>query len=297
MNVIAENVGDLRDFGPYVPAIDDSGRVSFFASLADGSHGIFRGTGEGEPELLFGACEITSHPDMNEAGRLTFYGKLKSGQSALFLDGTWVTEDFACIGPLGPTMNESGAVAFRGERTLGKPGIFLLHEGRTETLAEAGDEFSAFHGLPVVNNANEVAFRADLTSGSQAIYLWRSGQRHLVADTSGEFKTIGLFPSLNHAGSVAFAATKADGWSGIVIVDGKGARREMSATGWNFRGALINSAGHEVIFATPRGGDLGIYTSELVRLFGVGDACLHSAVSELAQLRVHQRNRPNRHAG
>jgi len=81
---------------------------------------------------------ITSHPDINDAGALSFYAGLKPAGSGAYLfeqrrlvalADTGML--FKNIGPLGPTMNQHGAVAFRADLPTGASGIFSSSRARS----------------------------------------------------------------------------------------------------------------------------------------------------------------------
>jgi PASTA domain-containing protein len=130
--VIATTGERFSDFAPYVASVNDAGTVAFQAALQGGGTGVFTGSDGGieeavGPTLLAG---VTSHPDLNNAGAMSFYGDLPAGHGVFLLRyGLQTIADthgeFASIGPLGPTMNEAGAVAFRADRAAGGSGIFV----------------------------------------------------------------------------------------------------------------------------------------------------------------------------
>jgi len=294
--VIATTGERFSDFAPYAAAVNDAGTVAFQAALRGGGTGVFTSSGgavaeAAGPALLAG---VTSHPDLNGAGAMSFYGDTPDGGQAVFLlrDGCLQTIAdtqglFASIGPLGPTMNEAGVVAFRADRLEGVYGIFVGDVAAVATVADTEGPWSRFHGLPVINRGGAVVFRADRKDGVQGIYVDHGGDIRTVAETGDLFETLALFPSVNDHGTAAFAATLRAGGAGIFTVDDGRITRSIDTDGAfeSCRGALITSAGAVVCIATPRGGTLGLFGGpdpEADRILALGDPLLGSSVADLA---------------
>ncbi len=293
--LIAQTGERFRDFAPYVASTNPHGVVAFQATLHDGRTGVFTGTG-GEPAPQVsgdGAGDFYSHPDICEDGSLcAFAARRSGGQRLLRLRGGWPRTladtggAFKRIGPLGPTMNDSGQVAFRADTAAGA-GIFRGDGGPTIAVADR-TRFSHFHGLPVINRQGAVVFRADSRRDVQGIYLWEGRGKELetVVDSTREFDELGFFPCFDDTGSVTFSATRAGepgifrAWQGRIdtLVDSLGPFE-------SFRGSLNNGSGPVLFYATPRGGNLGVYAGLDVsadKVLAVGDPLLGSMVVELA---------------
>jgi hypothetical protein len=297
---VATNGGRFVDFAPYVPSINDDGIVAFQATLNGGHSGIFTGDGKAITEFAVtasSACParlFSSHPDINRACRLTSYATLKSGHEAVLLmhpDGSIAATDardgFSGIGPLGPTMNEHDNVAVRGTSQEGRACIRVRRGARFHAIAEAGNRYCGFEGLPVVNNDGHIVFRADLPDGQQGIFVHRDDQCAAIATTGHEFKELARFPMMNDRGAVAFAARRASGVSGLFIATPGGLACVIdSEAGFDsFRGVLINNAGPIAFFGTPAGGQLGIYTGtdpHRHRALGLGDPLFGATVVDFA---------------
>ena len=129
------------------------------------------------------------------------------------------------------------------------------------TIADT-EHFTGFQGLPVINGGGTVVFRADLESGGQGIYASVGGAIRTVAATGNHFRELGSFPSVNDQGVVAFSANLSAGGAGIfVVVDGEVTTIVDTDDPFeSFRGALIDDPGNVFFYATPHGGQLGIYT-------------------------------------
>jgi hypothetical protein len=296
LTVIAETGERFSDFAPYVASVNDAGLVAFQAALSDRGSGVFAGDG-GEvaeavgPDLV---AAVTSHPDVNDDGAMSFYGELLGGGQAVFLLRAGRLETiadtdgrFASIGPLGPTMNAAGAVAFRADLAQGVSGLFAGDGATVTTVAETGDRLSRFHGLPVIDERGTVVFRADRSDGIEGIYAGRDGSVRTVAETGDLFETFGLFPAANGGGTVAFAATLMDGGAGVFTEHEGQITRIVDATGDfdNFRGSLITDGGAVVIIGTPRGGRLGFFSGPdpvADRILALGDPLLGSFVDDFA---------------
>jgi hypothetical protein len=236
---------------------------------------------------------VISHPDLNDAGEVSFYAdEPGGGQAVLLLRGgelhtiAQTGAGFAGIGPLGPTMNEGGMVAFRANRTRRRAGIFLGDTTSVAMVAETGRDWRRFHGLPVVDG-DMIVFRADRQDGQQGIYAARAGSISPVAESGEQFISLGFFPTANRHGTVAFTATLRDGSQGAFVADKGQVTRIADPSGafGAFRGALITDAGAVVLIATPHGGQLGLFAGpdpNENRILGLGDALLGSSVADFA---------------
>jgi hypothetical protein len=297
---IATNDGRFADFAPYVASINDDGVVAFQATLRGGHSGVFTSDGKSIVDIAVtasAACPahwFSSHPDINLAGTLAAYGTLKSGDEAVLLmhpDGRIAATDardrFSGIGPLGPTMNEHDDVAVRGTSQDGQACVRVRRGARFHAIADAGDRFCGFEGLPVVNNDGHVVFRAILPEDRQGIFVHRDAQCATVAMTGDDFEEIGHFPIMNDRGAVAFAARRTSGVSGIfTVASGRLACVVDAETGFErFRGILINNTGPVAFYGTPTGGQLGIYAGTdpmRHRVLGLGDTLFGATVVDFA---------------
>ncbi|MFM7785502.1 MAG: hypothetical protein ACKPE6_12815, partial [Gammaproteobacteria bacterium] len=156
VELIARTGAVFLDFQPYVPAIDDTGRVAFEARLAAGGSGVFLGEGA-EVATLFrddGGLVPCSHPDRNELGDGAVYARRADGSSALLgfgPEGSRVLVDsrageLSGIGPLGPVIDGDGCIAFRAVLPDNRAAICRWQGGTFSIDAVAGQEFTAFHG-------------------------------------------------------------------------------------------------------------------------------------------------------
>lgn len=248
--LIAETGERFVDFGPYVASINDAGMVAFYADS-----GVFVGDGGSVTKVASG--RFTSHPDIDSSGRVCVYSDegLVLGHDLIPMAG---------LGPLGPTMNDRFAVAVRrGD------GVFIVEHGPCVLVADT-TSFERFHGLPVIDDEGTVIFRAD-----KGIHAFRSGR--LEAVVGGErFSKLGSFPCVNRAGTIVFNAD-----AGIFRLSDGELTTVVESHEHTFRGALVDDAGRVFFYATPRGGQLGIY-SEGGPILSVGDALFDSSVVELA---------------
>lgn len=290
--VIADTSGPISDFGPYVPSINDRGLVAFQATRQDGATEVFYGDG-GPLSSLHQSATFRSHPDINNQGALCVYAELPAGKQIVLIAATGKPPEIICrealptIGPLGPTMTNSGVVALRASSRSGRPGIYVVDSSSFVVIAEAGERFSGFDGLPVIIEDHTVFFRADHVGGGQGIYARRQdGQLACLVATGDRFAELGRFPCANSSGTVAFTATQCDGTSGIFsTVGGRIETLTDTSAGFeSFRGALIDDAGRIVFYATPPGGTLGVYTLNAagpMRLIGVGEEFVNCPLTEL----------------
>jgi len=126
--------------------------------------------------------------------------------------------------------------------------------------------------------------RAARADGVEGIYAARAGTVRTIVETGEEFETLGLFPSVDR-GVVAFAASLRGGGGGVFTArDGRITAVGRDGAYASYRGALIGGAG-VVLIATPRGGDLGLFTGPdpvTDRILALGDALFDSTVADFA---------------
>ena len=293
---IAATGARFSGFSPYVASINGTGLVAFQAALSGGGSGVFAGSGGAVERLDAGAAAtIYSHPDINDAGDVSFYAESGAGVQGVHWAGrgggsvvTDASGGFGRVGPLGPTMNEAGTVAFRAVSKAGRAGIFVRRGAEAPvTVAESGDRFESFHGLPVINRHGTVVFRADLKDGSKGIFAGNGGDPAAVAGTGGPFGDLALFPDANDSGTVAFCATLKSGGDGVfTVAEGRLTTRVADRRRFEgFRSALINNPGRLLFFATPVGGALGLFAGpdpDADRIIGLGDPLEGSIVKDVA---------------
>lgn len=315
LTLVARAEGRLAQFGPYVPSINNRGVVAFAADLSDGGSGVYAGdggdlitvveVGPGAGGGGGGAFErVTSHPDLNDAGDTCFYAQLAGGGVGVFaIRGGELVRVSGHAGPLGPSMNEAGVVAYRG--VVGEVGgvyARLLGVGAggvvSETIAETGAKYRAFHAIPAVNARGEVVFRAELVDGTHAFCVWRQGVgTRVVADTTREFASLAFFACPNDRGDIVFAGV-ARGAAGecvfvasgdevrpVICVGAGGLSCANGSAFESFRGALIDDEGRVVFIATPRGGRLGVFCGpdpDVHGVIGLGVPLLGSTVEDFA---------------
>lgn len=275
--IVAATGEEFVDFAPYVPSIDNLGRVAFQAGLCDGGHAIcvFSESGPAQPVIQSSSQfpEFISHPDINDSLECCFYAKAAGGEGVLLLGGQHNVMARGDIGPLGPTMNALGDIAYRVSDS-GREEIRLSTAQGDTVIAMAGEGFASFQGLPVVNDKRSVCFRADLADGRQGIYLWDMGTVRTIAETGAEFGELGRFPSLNDSGCVGFV----DPGRGVFVweVETHCVHSGMES----YRGVLLHDEGF-VHFGTPAGGTMGVYLGD-ERVLGMGDSFAESTISEFA---------------
>jgi hypothetical protein len=295
LSVVAVTDDRLARFGPYVPALDDEGRVTFQATLDDGTSTVLTTVAGGVVELLDPALvgAVTSHPDVERGTATSFYATLLDGTHAVcaVLDGALhvlagAGDGLVAVGPAGPTANGSGAVAFRADDACG-PGAFVVDEDGMRRVAGPDDALVAFHGLPVLDAAGRVLVRATRADGVEGVYRRASGRLETVVETGEVFTTLGLFPCASDDGTVAFAAATPDEGSVVAVATADGGVTIVDAQGAfaSFRGALVAGDGHVVRLATPLGGALGLFDGpdpRADRILAIGDPLLGSSVVDLA---------------
>ena len=292
LHAVAVTGERFATFGEYVPSVNAPGEIAFQATLLDGGSDVVVGVRSAlvDAGLAGEVPAVTSHPDRNARGDLSFYGTEPSGRGAVFLVDDGGVRTFARafyeIGPAGPTIDEAGVVAFRAERVEGVPGVHVVAGGEVRTLAERGDTFEEFFGLPLATDG-AVVFRADGRDGVAGIYRAAIDTEAVEAlvETGDELTGIAAFPCMTADGGVVFAGTAADGTQGTFIVRAGELERLPGGDAFaSHRGAL--GCGRTVVrIATPRDGALGLFSGpdpDADRIVAIGDAFLGSTVEALA---------------
>ena len=287
LTVVAQCGTQFRSFAPYVASISEAGVVAFQAGLPGNRTGVFVWE-EDKPRALVESgsgtvSDVYSHPDINEAGDVTFYAAQEPSGTGVFVVANGQIECVAAldpaagrIGPLGPTISEDGSVAYRTEDGSGECGVHNWSKGKSVAIALTDEHFSSFDGLPVVVDRGTLVFRSTSHAGLSEIYLCERGELTCVVDSADEFCQLGRFPSLNEALHVAFVAERSDGSSGAFAVHGGVIQpiAESSDGFSSFRGVLLPSSERPIFYATPVGGELGLYAgfgSSSNRILGIGD--------------------------
>lgn len=320
--LIAETGKLFSDFAPYVATVDHLGRVAFQAALSSGGTGVFVGDGGEITTIAHPGTDppeqICSHPAISADGRVSFYAEhLTTGQGVFLANNEQLITlahthgRLTSIGPLGPTMNDAGAVAFRATSRDGAAGVYVGRSSgphgppELDLVAEADAQIRAFQGLPVINGRGDVAFRCDLAGDKQGIFLRSDGVVRTVAttgattgattdattdDRAGDedpFIDLGRFPIVNDARAVAFSGVRRASGPGVFVAQDGRIHTALLATDrfGSVRGALIDNTGALIFYATPLGGELGIYAGVdplMGRILGIGDALFDSIVTGFA---------------
>src|SRR5438445_13227409 len=79
--VIATTGERFSEFAPYVASVNDEDTVAFQAALRGGGTGVFTGNGGAIAEVAGPTflADVTSHPDLNNSGAMSFYGERADG--------------------------------------------------------------------------------------------------------------------------------------------------------------------------------------------------------------------------
>jgi len=296
---IAQTNQYLADFAPYVPAVNALGQVAFQATLSEGGSGVFVGDGQRlyplaeaqNPHLL----DFYSHPVLDPQGAVSIYARNRQGQSGLW---HWQAGLWRCLsapslspGPLGPTGNACSQVAFRAWLPNQSQGIFctaLELEQPAHLVAQTGQHFSAFHGLPVMLEQGKVLFRASTEPGQEGIYAWTGTQIESLVTSGEHFCQLGHFPAANAQGELVFAGTLDSGVDALLLLRQGRLETLLDTASTPFvqiRGGLINGAGQVVFFARQAHSQLGVYAlsgSAIKPLLGLGDRLWGASLTDLA---------------
>ena len=255
LTTIAEDPKRFQTIG-FNPSINDSGQVSFAASLdaedkqtGDNIEAILRGDGKKLTTIattadefnLFGfdtsisnSGEVAFKAELDEEfdfveGLFSGSGGKKSGVTTHYLNSTNVTLDGQQVRFDGrdsrPSINNVGDIAFdESIQPDFDSGIFVGREGTFQTIAEPDPDVLV--QKPVLNDAGTAAFERsffDEATGEgefveEIVRVDADGTLTVLADTRGEFDSFGFRPpSLNNQGEVAFLATLDDLTTGIFV--------------------------------------------------------------------------------
>ncbi len=223
------------------PSMNDSGQVSFGASLSAGVQTILRGDGTVTTTIAEtsgqrrGFATLGRETSINDAGEVAFDGQLGSGARGLFSGAGGATtthylntEDVSVDGnPASfnatedrPSINNLGDIAFHDEiQGTFRRDIFRGQEESFTTISASNPPASLT--LPLLNNGGTVAWQTEFVDetgfAARAIVTGNGGTATTVVDSSGAFN---LFPShaINNTGAVAFSATLDDDNLGIPAI-------------------------------------------------------------------------------
>jgi hypothetical protein len=213
------------------PSMNDSGQVSFGASLSDGSQAILRGDGTLPLTVIartstqrMGFASFEDNTSINNAGEVAFDGRRGSGARGLFSGtGGAITTHYLNTADAGvdgsparfdaipgrPSINDLGDIAFRDSiQETFRQDIFRGQEGNFTTISAANPP----QGLtpPLLNNGGTVAWQTSFLDengffASAIVTGDGDGPDTTVVDSSGAFDVFDSF-ALNNAGAVAFSA-------------------------------------------------------------------------------------------
>jgi hypothetical protein len=262
MTTIAEDQKRFQFIG-FNPSINDSGQVSFAATLdggkKDDTEAILRGEGKKLTTIASTADEFAFFgfdTSLNNSGEVAFAAELDNGDEGLFSGSgskkggvtthyLTSTSDFDGSDSR-PSINNIGDIAFVESIDFAR-GIFVGQEGDfTEIAAPDPSDPTIGYGTPMLNDAGTAAFQRSFTDEAtqefvEQIVTGNGGPLTVVADTRDEFAFFGFRPpSINNDGEVAFHATLDDGTSGIFVGSDPVADRVI-ATGDTLDGSIVQN--------------------------------------------------------
>lgn len=293
---IADNSAEFSTFSPYVATLNAQAEVVFQACLRQGGSGLFLGSGQkilslAQTNLQF--QEFVSHPVVSTTGQVAGFVHCQDGSEGLFLFDSGQTQVLAQtnsetskMGPLGPVISPNGVIAFRTQLHSGQESIEVSTPQKQTRIACTGKEFKAFQGLPQFTPQGGLLFRAETQTGKAGYYGFESGQINPWIETGSGFESLGLFPALNQSGCLVFTAREKD-QAGIYSWNkGKITRHFSTAQGFeSFRGGLPWGAQLGLFYATPTGGNLGLYRpteSGYQCILALGETFADSEITEFA---------------
>ena len=295
---IADSTGPFSSFG-IPPTLNATGTAAFFASLDNGSSGVFKGNGGivttiGVNALPFGG---NTFPTINQAGTVAFAAFEWNGVEQRILAGNGgplITiadiagpfRDFS--GGYSTSINTSGAVAFKASLDVGPGGIFVSNAGIVTQVFTNSASLST-SGSISINDAGTIAFRRGIGT---AIYTVNGGLITTIADSSGPFNYFSIPTSINNAGTVAFGAGvggadggvfgiyKGNGGPLTTIADISGPFSYLGDFGFQ-TASSINDAGMVAFNAALDIGGGGVFVGDGIftnKVIGAGDPLFGSTV-------------------
>lgn len=288
------------DLGPYVPSVDDEGRVAFTALHADGGTSLCVATERGVDEVVVSGGDVdafVSHPDLDARGDLSVYARLRDGRTAVVRVRDARVEvlvaagaGFAAIGPAGPTMNDAGAIAFRASREGGCEGAYVVDDGGVRAIATA-PSYGAIDGLPVVNASGDAVVRVGGSTRPSVVLRSRGGDERRLFEGMAE---LGRFAGLADDGVIGVAARRAAGWTFVRTRCGGVEDVLVPGAFEHVRGGLLVAGGLLAVYATPCGGAPSVLVGPSERdhvLLAIGAPTFGSALVDFALNPVSGSNR------
>jgi len=193
-------------------AINSSGEITFSASRADGSMGVFMATPANEDD----------RPSATPATIIA----LTDAQNPLFSD------PFASFGD--PVINEAGTVADVGFPGFGNLEIFTGNGHSVTARTDPNSSFFTASEHPSLNDRGAVAFYANELGGGQGIFVELTGGTSPMAVIEAGDRLFGSTVTrldlgrfaLNDRGQLAFRYDLQDGRSGVAIASPRKRNKE-----------------------------------------------------------------------
>jgi hypothetical protein len=283
--------------GANAPAIDDAGRVAFYATFSEGAfvgEGIFtprslvfKNGDDVNGQTLEGIGYV---PALNNRGTVVVRSLLSSGRLAILNSTSLVVSTGDTIGgrtltDVGlPAINNRGTIAFEGSFSGGS-GIFTP----TSILAQSGEEIAGQtpvrFGPPSINDRGMVVFQGWLSGKIATGIFTPTTVLAKAGDTIGGKKLTDLFfgPTLTSNGTVAFIGMFAGG-TGIFTQNAllvQSGDTIDAQTMRSFGYPMISDSGTVVFFATFAGGE-GIFTQTSL-ITKTGDTISERTLTGLGQ--------------
>jgi hypothetical protein len=262
LTTIAEDPKRFVTIG-FNPSINDSGQVSFAATLdggnKDDTEAIFRGDGKKLTTIASTADRFNFFgfdTSINNGGEVAFTAELdeefgfdeglfsgSGGKKSVTTHYLTSTSGFDGSDSR-PAINNAGDIAFVESIDFAR-GIFVGQEGEfTPIVAPNPSDPSLGFGVPILNDAGTVVFQKSFFDETDQVFVEQivrvdaDGTLTVLADTTrDEFASFGFRPpSLNNDGDVAFLATLDNGTSGIFV----GSDRVI-ATGDTLDGSIVQN--------------------------------------------------------
>lgn len=296
---IADTTGPYSSFvagGLGGPRLNNSGVVSFTATLDAGGSGVYRSDGVVTTTIAdnSGPLQVFRYSDINDAGQVAYNAEsFFLGRGNFRGDGLstttiiWEKElpfDSERFLDLPITINNAGTVEFYAhgiEGNIGIDSIFVGNGGNISFISDPGDYRA---GYAQINNLGTVAFLYQLFgSAGSGIGLGTGGTTTTVIDHTGPYSSFSP-PSLNDSNVVAVIAGHDSGGAYVLRIDG--ATVDVVAGPYNadIADVALNNAGDVAFRAELTPNMYAILTGPdpvADKVIGDGDALFGSTVTLL----------------
>lgn len=269
--------------GPYVPAIDDAGRVVFWLGSASkpGNNKILIHQDSSITSLS--APGAGSHPVFKNDHTIAYY-QFEQGlicQNIEEKPSLLISDKY--IGPLGPTVTSSQEILLRS--TSRTHDCVYLAGDDLITIAKHLQSSARITGLPVAGNAGEVFVRLEHSNGLSSLLKFEQGELVELFSTPDNLSS---FPGVLLNGKVVLVLNS-NQESKLIEISSSGLVKEHYSSGRKLHGILGFSINQMIVFriTEARGMEILLFNGrQLRRLTGSGSVFDGRIIQDFAMNQV-----------